>query len=102
MGYGGNDHGIVNLLSALPEEALPDGVYWVSGSEPQGVLRPWLEDRNAIWVEKFDFDEMMLLIRDAFELPHPDEKPFADIFRQYGETYEKLSERIRSAPANSD
>src|SRR5687768_17322869 len=74
IGYGGNDKGIATMLSDLPKEALPFGIYWVSGSEPQGVLRPWLEERKAIWVEKFDFDEMMLLIRDAFDLPHPDIK----------------------------
>jgi tetratricopeptide (TPR) repeat protein len=97
MGYGGNDQGIADLLSALPKDALPYGIYWVNGSEPQGVLRPWLEERNAIWVEKFDFDEMMLLIRDAFKLPHPDDKPFVEVFKQYYEKYNRFSERIRSA-----
>ncbi len=101
IGYGGNDRGIADMLSDLRKEALPYGIYWVNGSEPLGVLRTWLEDRNAIWVEKFDFDETMLLIRDAFELPHPEEKPFADIFQHYSETYKQLSERIRSAPVDT-
>jgi protein O-mannosyl-transferase len=98
IGYGGNDKGIATMLAGLSEEALPFGIYWVSGSEPQGALRPWLEERNAIWVEKFDFDEMMLLFRDAFDLPHPDIKQVESIFQLYGATYEKLSGRIRSAP----
>lgn len=98
MGYGGNDSGIAKMLSELPKEALPFGIYWISGSEPQGVLRTWLEQRKAIWVEKFDFDEMMLLIRDAFDLPHPDIKQVESVFQLYGTTYEKLSGRIRSAP----
>lgn len=99
MGYGGNDKGITTMFSDLPKEALPFGIYWISGSEPQGVLRQWLEERKAIWVEMFDFDEMMLLIRDAFDLPHPDIKQVESVFQLYGETYEKLSGRIRSAPA---
>ena len=91
IGYGGNDQGIEFMLSALPNEALPFGIYWVSGSEPQGVLRPWLEERKAVWVEKFDFDEMMLLIREAFALPHPDHKSFDFVF----EIIVKLTENCR-------
>jgi len=102
IGYGGNDQGIASMLSALPKEALPFGVYWISGSEPTGALRSWLEERNAIWVEKFDFDEMMLLIRDAFELPHPDQKPFENVFQNYAETYKKLSGQIRSTPGKAE
>jgi tetratricopeptide (TPR) repeat protein len=98
IGYGGNDKGIAAMLSDLPKEALPFGIYWVSGSEPQGALRPWLEEKKAIWVEKFDFDEMMLLIRDAFDLPHPSIKQVESVFQRYATTYETLSGRIRSAP----
>lgn len=94
MGYGGNDQGIAKMLKALPKESLPFGIYWVSGSEPQGILRPWLEERSAVWIQNSDFDEMMLLIRDAFGLTHPDQKPFEAVFRKYGEMYKALSDRI--------
>lgn len=94
MGYGGNDQGIAKMLKALPKESLPFGIYWISGSEPQGILRTWLEERNAVWIQNADFDEMMLLIRDAFSLPHPDQKPLEAVFRKYGEMYRALSERI--------
>jgi Tfp pilus assembly protein PilF len=102
MGYGGNDEGITRMLSDLPREALPYGVYWVSGSKPKGVIRTWLEARDAVWVEHFDFDEMMLLIRDAFDLPHPDMKQVESIFQLYASTYEKLSGRILSTLGKSD
>ena len=102
LGYGGNDKGIASMLSTLPREALPFGIFWISGSEPKCQLRPWLEERNAVWVDMFDFDEMMLLIRDTFDLAHPDPKPFDAIFQNYTDTYKKLSERIRSVPVKAE
>jgi protein O-mannosyl-transferase len=101
VGYGGNDEGIQRMLSALPREALPFGIYWISGSEPQCLLRSWLEERKAVWVDMFDFDEMLLLVRDTFDLAHPDPKPFDAIFQNYTDTYKKLSERIRSVPVKA-
>jgi len=98
MGYGGNDAGIRKMLEAVPGEGLPLGVFWVSQKEPQGVIRPWLETRNAIWVEKGDFDELMLLVRDTLELPHPDRARFDDVFRKYKDTYDVLSARIMKLP----
>jgi tetratricopeptide (TPR) repeat protein len=102
MGYGGNDNGIKEMLLGLPKEALPYGVYWIGGSEPQGTLRSWLEDRKAIWVERSDFDEMMLLIRDSFDLPHPDKNPFEVVFQKYGETYQTLSDKIHFEPNGTE
>lgn len=94
LGYGGNDAGIANLLAKLPVEALPLGVYWVSGSEPRGTLAKWLKARDAVWVKHGEFDEMMLLLRDAFELPHPAAERFQHVFERYRLKYEELSERI--------
>jgi Tfp pilus assembly protein PilF len=102
VGYGGNDEGIRTMLSALPREALPFGIYWISGSEPLCMLRSWLEERNAVWVDMFDFDEMLLLVRDTFDLAHPDPKPFDAVFQNYTDTYKKLSERIRSVPVKAE
>ncbi len=98
IGYGGNDQGIRKMLDGLPAAALPLGVFWVSGAEPQGEIRPWLESREAIWVEKHDFDELMLLIRDVFDLPHPERKRFDEVFEKYTETYKKLSTRVATLP----
>lgn len=98
IGYGGNDRGIRKMFEALPPEALPLGVFWVNGNEPINAIRPWLDLRNAIWVEKHDFDEVMLLVRDVFDLPHPNPQRFLEVFLKYEETYKTLSERIRSLP----
>ncbi|MFH0957455.1 MAG: tetratricopeptide repeat protein [Pseudomonadota bacterium] len=96
IGYGGNDKGIKKMLEDLPSEALPLGVFWASREEPGGLIRPWLESRGAVWVKKGDFDEVMLLVRDVFNLPHPDRKRFEEIFSKYTETYDTLSRRIIS------
>lgn len=98
IGYGGNDNGIRRMLEALPQEGLPLGVFWVSAREAQGIIRPWLAARNAVWVHKGDFDELMLLVRDAFELAHPDGTRFKALFEQYTDTYNALSSRIKSLP----
>jgi Tfp pilus assembly protein PilF len=94
IGYGGNDQGIANMLATVPKDGLPLGVFWISRTEPQGTIRPWLESRTAIWVEKGDFDELMLLVRDSFDVPHPDQARFHDVFEKYRTTYGTLSSRI--------
>ncbi|MCH7843169.1 MAG: tetratricopeptide repeat protein [Chloroflexi bacterium] len=98
VGYGGNDKGIERMLRCLPPEALPLGIYWVSGTEPQGEIRDWLESREAVWVEKGDFDELMLLVRDVFSLRHPDQRRFERVFEQYMDTYKTLSAKVESLP----
>jgi protein O-mannosyl-transferase len=98
IGYGGQDEWMARLFSAFTEEALPLGVYWVSESEPQGVVRSWLESRQAVWVEKRDFDEFMLLLRNIFTAPHPDSKRFEHVFAKYASTYQALSNRIAMLP----
>lgn len=98
VGYGGNDQGIKKMLEALPTEALPLGVFWIARKEPESAMRPWLESRNAIWVEKGDFDELMLLVRDVFDLPHPNRKRFDEVFERYKNKYGEFSGRIVSLP----
>jgi Tfp pilus assembly protein PilF len=98
MGYGGNDEGIATMLEALPAEALPLGVFWTSGREPKGRLRSWLETRDAIWIETERFDDLMLLIRDVFDLPHPERRRFEEVFEKYKATYDTLSGRIVALP----
>ena len=98
VGYGGNDQGIRRMIEALPAEALPLGVFWASGQEPQGILRTWLEARDAIWVEQRDFDELMLLVRNVFDLPHPDRKRLEAVFERYADTYKTVSSRVASLP----
>jgi drug/metabolite transporter (DMT)-like permease/tetratricopeptide (TPR) repeat protein len=98
VGYGGGDEGIRKMLKALPPEALLWGVFWASDREPAGPMREWLASRKATWVCQGDFDELMLLIRDAFDLPHPDRKRFDAVFEGYFNTYKKLTAPIASRP----
>jgi tetratricopeptide (TPR) repeat protein len=102
IGYGGNDERVVEMLSMLSDEALPLGIYWISDSEPQGVIREWLIERKAIWTPHSDFDELMLLVRDQFDLPHPDGARFNRIFEQYSSGYNDLSNRIRLMTGESN
>ena len=90
------------MLSMLSDEALPLGIYWISDSEPQGVIREWLIERKAIWTPHSDFDELMLLVRDQFDLPHPDGARFNRIFEQYSSGYNDLSNRIRLMTGESN
>ena len=98
LGYGGNDQSVCRMLKALPDEALHQGVYWVSSREPKGVLRPWLEESRSTWVENRDFDELMVLVRDTFGLAHPDRGRFDDVFEKYTSRYTTLSRTIRALP----
>ena len=98
LGYGGNDESIARMLQGLPPNALPLGIFWINSREPTGVLRQWLESRNAFWIEKADFDEFMLLVRDAFNLAHPERRRFDEVFEKYKATYDTLSGRIVSLP----
>ncbi|HET7788858.1 MAG TPA: SIR2 family protein, partial [Myxococcales bacterium] len=99
MGYGGNDKGILKLLSDLPLDALPLGAYWVHPQEPVGRIREWLAKRNGIWVKSGWFDEVMLVIRNTFDLPHPDPQRFTRVFSDYHKAFEQLSAAIVAKPA---
>lgn len=98
MGYAGADEGILKLLDELPPEALPYGAYWVHPQEPQGKVREWLSRRQGVWVRSGWFDEVMLLMRNAFELPHPKEKRFTLIFQNYHQKFQELSTAIQQKP----
>ena len=82
------------MFSEFTEEALPLGVYWVSDDEPHGLILSWLESRDAIWVKRGDFDQVMLLLREVFSLPHPDAKRFDHVFNKYAVAYQNLSQKI--------
>lgn len=100
IGYSGQDEGIRDLLSQLPEDALPYGVYWVSGSEPRGLLGEWLREHDAFWVPHRDFDELMVHVRGVFEFPMPDRKRVIELFDAVQQDYVELSERIMDHPSN--
>lgn len=101
VGYGGNDRGIHDLLSALPNEALHSGLFWVSAKPPESPLTSWLEDRKAVWVECANFDHLMILLAKEFRIKHPNKGRFDAVFKSYIETYETLSGSIHALPENA-
>ena len=102
MGYGGNDKGILEALDKLPKEALDWGLYWVNNTVPDNAFGEWLRDRNATWVKHLDFDELMLLVREEFELDHPDEKRFEKVMETYGDTFTKLRREVMEKPESAE
>lgn len=98
VGYGGNDAGIAKFFQSLPDDALPFGVYWVSGTEPEGAMQGWLVDRTATWVDHRGFDELMVFFKDVFELASPSRQRIEEVFDAVEADYLKLSERVRSKP----
>ena len=102
LGYGGNDKSISHFLSALPPDSLPHGVYWVNDSKPDTPFGQWLDQKNgAFWVQHRDFDTLMLLMRQEFNLDHPDEKRFEALMDTYKETFKKLSHDVTELPASA-
>jgi protein O-mannosyl-transferase len=101
LGYSGNDESVVKLLEALPDDALPLGVYWCSQTEPECRLSEWLHKRQAVWVESPRFDEFMLLVHAAMNLSLPKPKRFEDVFDKLMETYKVLTGTITRKPATT-
>ncbi|MAG93400.1 MAG: hypothetical protein CMJ48_06590 [Planctomycetaceae bacterium] len=101
MGYGGNDESVISMLERLPDEALPYGVYWVSGSEPRGICRPWLEHRNAVWVEHSDFDLLMSRLEEELSVDPPDETLLRQVFRDVSTSRKELVNRNASETDSS-
>ena len=102
IGYGGNDEGLATIFKELPTSALPWGIYWINERIPEGEMRKWLQEREAIWVKHKDFDELMLLIWNEFELKHPDDKRFGRLLDTYYETFNKLNKKVEAKPETAE
>lgn len=98
VGYGGNDHSILNILKELAPESLPWGIYWVRNSLPENDMRAWLEVHKANWVKHLDFDELMLLMRSELDLEHPDMKRFERLTNTYLDTFKSLTTKLEAKP----
>ena len=98
IGYGGHDESIANILDELPREALPWGIFWINKEIPDGNIGKWLRDRNAVWVDHKDFDELMLLIWNEFGLSHPEETRFTKLMETYKNTFANLSKKLDRSP----
>jgi tetratricopeptide (TPR) repeat protein len=94
IGYGGNDKSVMGALEALPEDALGPGVWWVARSEPNERVSQWLTKRGGRWVESADFDQLMLLVQQEFDLPHPEIERWRSVERGYFETFDKIRSAV--------
>ena len=83
-------------MNELPSNALPWGIYWVGSHVPDGNIRGWLEERNAVWVNQNDFDELMLLVLNEFGLSHPGKDRFDRLMDTYFETFKELKGRVEA------
>lgn len=102
VGYGGNDTSIQNMLDAIPTQAFPFGIFWVNENLPGNELKQWLEERKAIWVKNFNFDELMLLIRQEFGFQHPDFTRFENMEKNLINRFTELVAGLEKRPVNEE
>jgi Tfp pilus assembly protein PilF len=101
-GYGGNDTSITDVLNDLEPNAFPWGIYWINDKVPNNDFGKWLEQRNAIWVNHLDFDELMLLVRAEFDFPHPEKERFDTLMKTYYDAFQKLSKQVDEKPSSEE
>ena len=102
IGYGGNDGSLMGFLKKL-EPPVPDRIYWCTrvGSPPNARVMDLLEKRNGVLVTIAGFDEIMLGLKNALDIPDllPD---LEDRHRKRVETYrKKFSELTKDAKASA-
>ncbi len=101
IGYGGNDESIAKLL----EDCDVDYVYWLNKNEPKEVKISnwWNKLDNKALVTEFDFDKIMLAIKDKFNLDKPDfEKRAKDLEEAYKKSQEEESEALEEEIKQKD
>jgi len=64
-------------------------------------VREWLAGRHGVWVRSGWFDEVMLILRNLFSLPHPGPERFTLIFQEYQKKFQELSAAIKEKPAEA-
>lgn len=97
VGYGGNDESIASFFESYLAGKETRGLFWVNEAIPEGRFGDWLCARpDAIWVPHLRFDELMVLVRDAFELAHPNADRFKQLMTQYHETFDVLTKEVDS------
>jgi tetratricopeptide (TPR) repeat protein len=104
IGYGGSDKSIINILKEVPEDegSFQWGIYWVGQSIPNNEMGEFLKNRNAVWVNHRDFDELMLLIKEEFGLKTPSNERFEKLFKAYFDTLQNLNEKINLKPESGE
>lgn len=95
IGYGGHDKGVTSALEGLRDGSISRGVYWVGDRLPDSGLGVWLQRRpEVVWVPHLDFDELMAVIKDVFDLPHPEGDRFEALIERYQETFATLQGEV--------
>jgi tetratricopeptide (TPR) repeat protein len=95
IGHGGHDPSITKILTYLPEGSLPKGVFWINDYIPDTEFGEWLKRReNVFWVKHKNFDQLMLLIRNKFDLSDPEDKRFTSLFRSYKDSVGTLTTEV--------
>jgi NAD-dependent SIR2 family protein deacetylase len=92
IGYGGGDRSIAKLLESVPRQGK---VYWCNKNTPEETeLKEWWEKLEyKEHVEEFDFDKIMNMIGEKFELDTPDFEGFARTLKsKYDASLKKESE----------
>lgn len=102
IGYGGNDKSIATLLNELHPGSLPWGVWWIGSKMPDNEMGQWLKERNAKWINHHDFDELMLLLWNEFQLKHPERERFDMLVKTYFETFKKLKDKVEAEPTSNE
>lgn len=104
IGYGDSDKSIINILKEVPEDdgSFQWGIYWVGQSTPNNDMGEFLKNRNAVWVNHRDFDELMLLIKEEFGLKPPSNERFEKLFKAYSDTLQNLNEKINLKPDSGE
>jgi len=98
IGYRGDDESILNLLS---DSGRINQVYWLNDEPPTNVkLSSWWQRLSTkTWVDEYNFDKIMLAMRDKFILEEPNFQARATMLeRQYkisiGKESRELEEKI--------
>jgi hypothetical protein len=100
IGYGGNDNSINSILAEIPinEGFFPWGIYWVGKNIKNKDMEKFLEERNAIWVNHTDFDELMLLMKEELELELPTIDNFKVLFDNLSMSLNDLTSVVHVKP----
>jgi tetratricopeptide (TPR) repeat protein len=105
LGYGGNDESITSILDELPEDSLPESIFWVNDHVPATDFGEWLKKRNATWVNHLDFDKFMAQMFGVFNLKLLDEdiKSRSErILNDYRKSVEELVEKTGAKPEEQE
>lgn len=80
IGYSGNDESIADLLEGCNRI---DQVYWLNSSEPIGVkISSWWEKLSTkTYINEYDFDKIMIVIKSKFDIESPDFEQRAKILK---------------------